>query len=305
MTLSRPGEASARGEIGPRGALDVPATVRGATSHRGITYAEELGFRPLLMDVHVPVGARGPVPCVVWVHGGAWEFGDRRFTPEHWPAGLWFGSLVAAGLAVATVDYRLLGEAHYPGALHDVKAAVRFLRSRAADLGIDPDRLGVSGESAGGQIAAMVALTGDEPALEGAVGLQGPSSAVQAAAILYGVADFAALLASHALLPGQIPDEPESRFLGATPEQAPGRFLDASPVSHATSSAPPVLLVSGDCDATVPLDQSERLRDALLAAGAHDVVLEVVPGADHCFVGVDPVPPLTTAVDFLATRLHA
>ena len=290
---------------GAFGMLDVPATVRGATSHRGIVYAEVLGFRPLLMDVHVPVGVPGPVPCVVWVHGGAWEFGDRRFTPEHWPAGLWFESLVGAGLAVATVDYRFLGEVHYPGALHDVKAAVRFVRSHALDLGIDPFRLGVSGESAGGQLAAMVALTGDEAALEGAVGLRGPSSAVQAAAILYGVTDFSALLTSRKLPPGQIPDQPESRFLGAAPEQAPGLAVDASPVSHATGAAPPILLVSGDRDTTVPLDQSVRLRDALLAAGARDVVLEVVPGADHCFVGVDPAPPLATAVRFLAGRLGA
>lgn len=297
--------AGALGAAGTLGALDVAATVCGATSHRGVTYAEVPGFRPLLMDVHVPVGAPGPVPCVVWVHGGGWEFGDRRFTPDHWPAELLFESLVGAGLAVATVDYRLSGEARYPAALHDVKAAVRFLRSRAADLGIDPGRLGVSGESAGGHLAAMVALTGGDPSLEGAVGEPGPSSAVQAAAILYGVTDFSAEIASRSLPPGQVPDEPEVRFLGATPEQAPGLAAAASPVSHATSSAPPVLLISGDCDAVVPLDQSERLRDALVAAGARDIVLEVVPGADHCFVGVDPAPALRTVVEFLARRLTA
>jgi len=297
------------GELGTgRGAfgmLDVAATVRGATSHRGITYAEVPGFRPLLMDVHVPVGASGPVPCVVWVHGGGWENGDRRFTPGHWPAGWWFESFVGAGLAVATVDYRLSGEVRYPIPLHDVKGAVRFLRAHAADLGIDPDRFGVSGESAGGHLAAMVALTGDDPALEGTVGTCGPSSAVQAAAILYGVTDFPTMLTRRRPPPGQVPDGPEHRFLGATPEQASVIAAAASPVNHATRSSPPVLLVSGDCDVTVPLDQSERLRDALVAAGARDVVLEVVPGADHCFVGVDPAPPLATAVEFLATRLGA
>lgn len=303
MTRAASGPGGDAAELGAFGALDVPATVRGATSHRGITYAEVPGFRPLLMDVHVPTGAPGPVPCVVWVHGGGWEAGDRRFTPDHWPEGLLFESLVDAGLAVATVDYRHSGEARYPGPLHDLKAAVRFLRTRAILLGIDPDRFAVSGESAGGHLAAMIALTGDDPALEGTVGEQGPSTAVQAAAILYGVTDFSAELASRSLSPEEVPDAPESRFLGATPEQAPGLAAAASPVSHATSSAPPMLLLSGDCDAVVPLDQSERLRDALLAVGARDVVLEVVPGADHCFVGVDPAPALRAAVTFLTSHL--
>jgi acetyl esterase/lipase len=285
------------------GALDVPATVRGATSHRGITFAEVPGFRPLLMDVHVPAGAAGPVPCVVWVHGGGWENGDRRFTPDHWPPGLLFESLLTAGLAVATVDYRHSGEAHFPGALHDVKAAVRFLRTHAPVLGIDPDRLGISGESAGGHLAAMMALTGDQPAFEGDVGAPGPSTGLRAAAILYGVTDFSAERAG-----GPVPSEqplagPEARFLGAAPEEVPDLAVAASPVSHATSSAPPMLLISGDCDAIVPLDQSRRLRDALVAAGARDVVLEVVPGADHCFVGVDPAPPLRAVVAFLAAHL--
>ncbi|HEY8721024.1 alpha/beta hydrolase [Pengzhenrongella sp.] len=312
---------------GSLGALDVPATVRGATSHRGIVYAEVRGFRPLLMDVHVPFGATGPVPCVMWVHGGGWEVGDRRFTPPNWPVDLLFGSLVDAGLAVATVDYRLSGEARYPAPLHDLKAAVRFLRTHAEVLGIDAARLGVSGESAGGHLAAMIALTGDVPRLEGTVALGnvgvgaageghvgvpgvpgdaggGPSSAVQAAAILYGVTDFTAQVASLGLPPGEIPDAPEARFLGATPEQAPSVATAASPVTHATSSAPPMLLISGDRDSVVPLDQSERLRDALLRAGATDVVLEVIAGADHCFDGVDPAPALATVVTFLATRLH-
>ncbi|WP_407341459.1 alpha/beta hydrolase fold domain-containing protein [Pengzhenrongella phosphoraccumulans] len=285
------------------GKLDVPATIRGATSHRGVTFAEVGGFRPLLLDVHVPTGVTGSVPCVVWVHGGGWEAGDRRFTPSTWPPDYLFEALVAAGLAVATVDYRFSGEARYPAALHDVKAAVRFLRAHAGDLGIDPGRFGVCGESAGGQLAAMIALTGDDPAFEGDVGLAGPSTAVQAAAILYGVTDFTSRRSAHPLASDDESDAVEARFLGFTPADAPSWAAAASPVTHATSSAPPMLLLSGDADTIVPLDQSVRLRDALLAAGARDVTLTLVPGADHCFEGTDPRPPLDETVKHFTTHL--
>jgi dipeptidyl aminopeptidase/acylaminoacyl peptidase len=154
----------------------------------------------------------------------------------------------------------------------------------------------------------MVALTPGHPELEGDVGheLVAPatSSAVSAAAILYGVTDFAAQL-GDALAPQDLLGSPEVRLLGATPEQAPALAALASPVSHASATAPPTLLISGDADTVVPLDQSLRLRDALVAAGAADVVLEVVPGADHCFDGVDPAGPVGTVVRFLADRLGA
>ncbi len=291
------------------GALDVRATFPGATSHRGVAYAVVRGFRPLLLDVHVPAGAAGPVPCVVWVHGGGWEAGDRRWPPAEWPLDLLFGSLVAAGLAVATVDYRLSGEARHPAQVHDVKAAVRFVRDRAAVLGIDPDRIGIAGESAGGHLAAMVALTPGDRELDGDVGHElvdpGTSTAVRAAAILYGVTDFAAQLDPDGVAPADLLGAPEVRLLGATPEQAPTLAATASPVSHASASAPATLLISGDADTVVPLDQSVRLRDVLVAAGAPDVVLEVVPGAGHCFDGVDPAGPVATVVRFLADRLLA
>ncbi|MGV8965708.1 MAG: alpha/beta hydrolase fold domain-containing protein [Cellulomonas sp.] len=286
------------------GALDVAATVRGATSHRGVTYAEVRGFRPLLLDVHVPAGATGPVPCVVWVHGGGWEAGDRRFTPSTWPPDYLFEALVAAGLAVATVDYRFSGEAAFPAALHDVKAAVRFLRLHAEVLGIDPGRFGVCGESAGGHLAAMIALTGDEPAYEGTVGVRGPSTTVQAAVVLYGVTDFTTRRSAHPLAADAESDATESRFLGGIPTEVPAVAAAASPVTRATSSAPPMLLLSGDADTVVPYEQSERLRDALRAAGAPDVTLHLVPGADHCFEGTNPEPPLTETVHHFVTHLH-
>lgn len=274
------------------GELDVSAVVPGAVCHRGITFVARRGFRPLLMDVYVPVRRTPPVPCVLWIHGGAWLEGDRREQPEVWPKGGFFRMLIEAGLAVATVDYRLSGEARWPAQFDDVAEALRFLRAHADVLGVAPGRIGVGGDSAGGHLAAMLALTGSGP------------TAVQAAAILYGVMDLRDF-------EGQVPaaadptTTPEAQLMGATADEAPEAFAAASPITHAHAGAPPMLLITGDSDLVVPPRQSVRLRDGLVAAGARDVVLDLVPGADHCFGGVDAEVPLRRVVAFLAERLTA
>ena len=129
----------------------------------------------------LPPAGDGPVPVVVFLHGGGWRLGSRhvgraRRSPRCRPSP--FEQVARAGIAVASIDYRLSGEAIWPAQLHDAKAAVRWLRARAGELGIDPDRIAAWGESAGGHLAELLGLTGDDPALEGEVGIAGPSSAV-------------------------------------------------------------------------------------------------------------------------------
>ena len=119
----------------------------------GAVYAAVTGYRTLQLDLYVPA-ASVPVPLVVWVHGGAWLFGDRRFLPETLAPEQIFDALLAKGLAVATIDYRHAMEAPFPAALHDAKAAIRWLRAYSGELGIDPVRVGIWGESAGGHLAA-------------------------------------------------------------------------------------------------------------------------------------------------------
>jgi len=274
------------------GDLDVPAVVPGAVCHRGVTYAARQGFRPLLMDVYVPVHRTPPVPCVLWIHGGSWWEGDRRETPRTWPSGLFFRLLVEAGLAVATVDYRFSGEASWPAQGDDVAEALRFLRARADVLGIDARRVGVAGESAGGHLAAMLALTGSGP------------TAVQAAAVLYGVTDLRDFDGVDQATPEQRRATPEVLLMGALPDESPDAWDAASPLTHAHAGAPPMLLISGDADTVVPARQTVHLYEALVAAGAGDVVLDLVPGADHCFGAVDPQPVLRRIVSFLADRLR-
>ena len=171
---------------------DPRVTADGSRRFEGLTYAAPIGYRPLQLDVWVPSSPSRP-PLVVWVHGGAWLFGDRRYLPETLRPNELFDALLDAGLAVATIDYRHSLEARFPAQLHDAKAAVRYLRAYADVLGVDPSRIGACGESAGGHLAALLGLTSTRPELEGALGVVGESSRVDAVVDWYGVADVAAI----------------------------------------------------------------------------------------------------------------
>jgi len=288
----------------------------GTRRFEGVTYATTFGYRPRVLDVHVPPGDEA-VPAVVWIHGGGWMDGDRRYPPPTVSAELLFGSILKAGLAVVTIDYRHSLEAPFPAQLHDVKAAIRYVRHFADTLGIDADRIGVWGESAGGHLAALAALTrpgSGDGSLEGTEGIPEGNTAVQAAVDWYGVSDIASAAtafppqlaapsqdASHA----DAPLDPYTALLGAAPGERPDLARAASPVTYAGPAAPPFLLVHGTADALVPYQQSELLAERLQM---HDGVVELVPvdGADHIFLGASDVAELVTrSVEFLARHLTA
>ena len=277
----------------------------GVRHFAGITYAVAVGYRPLQLDLWVP-DTPAPAPLVVFVHGGGFMFGDRRYLPETLRPDQLFEALVEAGLAVATIDYRHALESPFPAQLHDAKAAVRYLRAHADELGISTGRIGVMGESAGAHIAALVGLTAHRPDLEGPHGVIGVSSAVDVVVDWYGPADLATM--PHVALPPSIAAKlpPE---MATPPEEHLTRGLegaalaDASPVTHVTPDAPPFLLVHGTADWLVPYAQSEQLAAALEAAG---VPVELVPveGAEHIFNGHDDVDGLVRlSVEYLAKAL--
>jgi acetyl esterase/lipase len=277
----------------------------GVRHHRDAVYAAVPGYRVLELDLWVP--AAGPSPVVVWVHGGAWMAGNRRLLPPGLRPGQLFEELLAAGLAVATIEYRHAREAPFPAQLHDAKAAVRWLRQHADALGLDADRVGIAGESAGGHLAALVGLTADRPDLEGDVGVVGPSSAVDAVVDWYGVSsaetmpefelppEVAAVLPPEALVP------PLDVLLDGV--DAATRAA-VSPVAHVSVGAPPFLLLHGTADRLVPTRQSERLGAALEDAGAA-VTLELLDGADHLWLGRPDVAraAFDRSVDFVLERL--
>lgn len=292
---------------------------KGAVHWEGLDYSVPEGWRTLTMDVHVPARRSGPVPCVVWIHGGAWLTGDRRYPPTAWPNGALFQAIIDAGMAVATIDYRHSREASFPAQLHDAKAAVRYLRGFASRLAIDPDRIGVWGESAGGHLAALLALV-DDPSLEGSEGLTGPSSHVSAVVDWYGVADVRTMPKMADSAPPKLPpgvelppgadlsnlfaEEPIDILLARSPLPEEDQLRLLSPVAHARADAPPFLLAHGDSDGLVPATQSQELADALRGVGA-EAELVFVPGADHVFLGADPLPLMDDAVAFLRRHLAA
>lgn len=286
----------------------------GADIHTALTYAWPEGYRPLQLDLHVPTDRTGPVPVVVWIHGGAWLYGTREQPPLAWRPGIVFQSAIDAGLAVASIDYRHSREASFPAQLHDAKAAVRFLRQYAPELGLDPDRIGVWGESAGGHLAALLALV-DDPTLEGGEGVTGPSSSVSAIVDFYGVSDVDTLPAFGDNFPPSwreelkrqgkgAPEEPIDVLLANSPYPRDEARRLVSPVNHVTAAAPPFLLIHGEADGLVPIQQSEALFAALQNAGVESELVRV-PGADHVFLGTDVTPQIERAIAFLRRQLTA
>ncbi|WP_116453609.1 alpha/beta hydrolase [Blastococcus litoris] len=278
----------------------------GALHFSGLTYAVAFGYRPLQLDVWVPPTDE-PAPLVVWVHGGAFMMGDRRWLPETLRPNQVFDALLDAGLAVATLDYRHALEAPFPAQLHDLKAAVRYLRAHADDLGVSTTRIGAWGESAGGHLVALLGLTAHRDDLEGSHGVVGPSSAVDVVVDWYGLSDLSTMPRTAppppvaAMLPVELHAPPEDHLTRGLE----GRDLaDASPITHVTPSAPPFLLVHGTADWLVPYAQSEQLHAALSAAGVPSTLVPV-EGAQHIFDGHDDVDGLVRlSVDHLKAALR-
>jgi acetyl esterase/lipase len=256
------------------GALLLPAraVAAGPRVERGLVYgSREVAAQRL--DLWLPDVVRGKPPLLVWIHGGGWRAGSRRRN------GL--AGLVRAGYAVASLDYRLSGEATWPAQIQDCKGAIRWLRAHADRYGYDAARIGVAGSSAGGHLAALLGTSGDVAALEGTVGGNaGISSRVQAVYDLYGPTDLAAIGAQRDPTRPDPATSPEARLLGGPVDAHPDAARAASPLTWVSADDPPFLIAHGDADRLVPLAQSRALAERLRAAGV-SAALRVLRGAGH------------------------
>jgi acetyl esterase/lipase len=272
-----------------------PATVE---AFRDITYTR-IGERPLQLDLYLPAQRSGKtVPGVVLVHGGGWRTGVRaNFAPMAI-------RMAQRGYAAATVSYRLSPEAQYPAAIHDVKAAVRWMRANAGRYGIDPGRIAIGGGSAGGQIASLVGVTKGLPQFDPGASPDGVSSAVQAIVNIDGLSDFTSDAArTYEDDPAKQPSSAGAWFGGRYAEKA-ALWREASPTFYVNAATPPILFIgSGQARFSVGREAMIAKMDAV-GVPSRAVLFPETP---HSFWLFDPwlEPTVEAAVRFLDEHLKA
>ena len=227
------------------------------------------------LDLYLPKkpADEAPLPLVVYVHGGGWQGGDKR-------GGTMLLPLVQSGeYAVASVGYRLTGEAIWPAQIHDCKAAIRWLRANAARYGIDPDRIGVAGSSAGGHLVCLLGTTAGVADLEGTLGdHDAADSRVACVVNQFGPTDFTDIDGANDAAKGML-----AKLLGGRPDQVPEAARAASPLAHVTKDDAPVLCIHGTADPLVPYSQSTKLDRACEQAGVECLLLTVEGGGHGGF----------------------
>jgi acetyl esterase/lipase len=228
---------------------------------------------PQKMDIYYPASG-GPWPVLLYVHGGSWREGDKA-EGEGWRG------MNDSGFLVASINYRMAAEGKFPVMIEDVKCAVRYLRAHSAELNIDPQRIGAIGASAGGHLVALLGLAGPEAGWDDGE-YAGQSSRVQAVLSMSGLSDFTV----------KMPSGINSSIYYAFGKLAGDDALEnvaASPVTYITADAPPFLIIHGDNDGVVPVEQSEILHGRLQQAGAASQLI-IVQGGDHGLQGPEATP---------------
>ena len=247
------------------------------TVEREVVYFEA-GDYPLTLDIAVPKGLSKPVPAVVHIHGGGFQNGAKstRYAVRY----------AKEGFIGVSINYRLSRVAPFPAAVHDCKAAIRWLRANAQKYHIDPNHIGAWGTSAGGNLAAMLGTSGGDQYLEGYGGNREYSSSVQAVVDHHGPSDFLKLERSGYRREAGILNSPESRYLGGMFTLIPDQVRRANPATYVDKNDPPTLIFHGQEDYFVTINQSEILYDALKKAGATTELVRVA-NAGH---GYKPTP---------------
>ncbi len=249
-------------------------------THADVAYADTSATQKL--DLYLPPGD-GPFPVVVNIHGGGFKLGDKSMVDAKLGQ-----TLLDNGYAIASIDYRLSGEAPFPAAVLDAKAAIRFLRANAATYNLNPDKIAAFGQSAGGNLASMLGTSGDVPEFDDpALGSPGTSSRVQAVINWFGPNDFSQMDAqakaqgcSSSDQGHNAADSFESLYLGVAVPDAPELVQQANPMSYITPDDPPFLIQKGDQDCTVPIENTKMLADALASAGLK-AQYDLLTGAGH------------------------
>ncbi|WP_395737803.1 prolyl oligopeptidase family serine peptidase [Prosthecobacter sp.] len=249
--------------------LRAPAGVK---ELRDLAYVEG-GHERHKLDLYLPEKAAGPLPLIIWVHGGGWQNGSKDGCPPL------RGGYVEKGYAVASINYRLSGHAVFPAQIEDCKAAVRWLRANAGKYSLDPKRFGVWGASAGGHLVALLGTSGDVKEFDVGTNLD-QSSRVQAVCDYFGPTDFTVFVTTPGYESHATDASPEAKLIGGAVMQNKDKAARVDPITYVTKDDPPFLIVHGDKDPTVPINQSQLLFGALKKSevSAH---FHTIHGAGH------------------------
>lgn len=251
-----------------------------APTHTDLAYATVSETQKL--DLYIPASGAGPFPVVVMIHGGGFMFGDKSDG-----TGLTgVDQLLAAGYAVASINYRLSGEAQYPAQIHDAKAAVRFLRANAEKYNLDAEHIGAWGASAGGNLVALLGTTCGETELEGDLGNNDQSSCVQAVVDWFGPIDFLKMQeqfeGTSCSSTTNDASSPESKLMGAAIQAIPDQVAKTNPMNYIDAGDAPFFIQNGTADCNIPPVQNKNLANALSAViGADKVTYISLEGAGH------------------------
>ncbi|WZO95796.1 alpha/beta hydrolase [Isosphaeraceae bacterium EP7] len=273
------------GFVGVRAcAADDPSIVR----NKDVVYASPSGT-PLKLDVARPLG-EGPFPAVLAIHGGGWRGGSKGDVAPL------MDQLVHRGYVAVSPQYRFCPEFPFPAQVHDVKAAVRWVKAHAAEYRIDPERVGVVGFSAGGHLALMLGLTDAKDGLEGDAEAGSPSTRVRAIVNYFGPTDLTAR--DLPIVSGVMVHD----FLGGLPVKKPELAAQASPLTFLTRDDPPILTFQGTKDELVPATQATKLREAMTKLGVGGRV-DILEGAGHGWAGAEMERTLAETYAFFDEHL--
>ena len=236
-----------------------------------VPYATSGAGEPLRLDLYLP--EKTGAPLIVWLHGGAWENGNKSAMPLE--------PIIERGFAVASIDFSPASKARFPGQIHEIKAAIRFLRGEAKRYGYDASRIAIAGASSGAHLAAVVGTSNGMPELEGSLGdHRTTSSEVHAIVSYFAATNLTTILAQSTPFGLNIREPALTRLLGAPPKEAEALAKLASPVFQVDRNDPPLLLLHGDQDPQMPINQSHELEGAYERAGLEADFI-VVHGAAH------------------------
>ncbi|MGJ8643359.1 MAG: alpha/beta hydrolase fold domain-containing protein [Luteolibacter sp.] len=238
---------------------------------KDIEYAK-IDDTSLALDLHLPPGEIKS-PLIVWIHGGAWRAGSKKNMP--------LGKLVEEGQPVASIEYRLSPVAKFPAQIHDIKAAIRFLRANAEEWKLHTDTIVIAGASAGAHLATLAGVTNNNAELEGTIGTHPEaSSSIQGIISFFGASDLTTILSQSTPRGLSVRTPALELLLGDIPDATPKLAQLASPVFHIDSNDPPLLLFHGDRDPQMPVNQSLQLLGAYEEAKCN-VSFHTVHGAAH------------------------